>query len=199
MSSKTKFPRALAIDAAKAICALLQPAVVEAKDGSRFLKVCGSLRRRKSEVGDVEIVYVPQFTARALPNDLLGVSAGEVQVSLVDEILEGMIQGGILARRLNKLGRQTWGPENKLAVHVPTGVPVDLFSTSRVAWWGYVVCRTGSAEFNTRIATEALRKGWRWHPTAGHFTDVMGRKVPITSEEDVFRLVGLPYREPWER
>jgi DNA polymerase/3'-5' exonuclease PolX len=199
MSGKTKFPRAVAIEAAKAICDLIKPATEEAQDGARFLKVCGSLRRRKSEVGDVEIVYVPQVTSRALPNDLLGVSAGEVQMSLVDEVLEGMIQAGILAPRLNKLGRQTWGPENKLAVHVPTGVSVDFFSTSRVAWWGYIVCRTGSAETNTRIASEARRKGWRWHPTAGHFTDVMGRKVLITSEEDVFHLVGLPYLEPWER
>lgn len=199
MSGKTKFPRALAIEVAKAICDAIRPAVVETTDGGRFLKVCGSLRRRKDLVGDVEIVYVPALAAGLPTTDLFGATTPGQLINPVDGVLQELIDQGILARRLNKLGRPSWGDENKLAVHVPSGVPVDLFSTSRVAWWGYVACRTGSAESNTRIAGEALRKGWRWHPTAGHFRDVMGRKVPITSEEDVFRLVGLPYLEPHQR
>ncbi|MCW5558169.1 MAG: hypothetical protein KIT22_10110 [Verrucomicrobiae bacterium] len=73
---------------------------------------------------------------------------------------------------------------------------MDLFSTTPEAWWSYIVCRTGSAESNTRLAAAALRKGWHWHPTHGYFTDTLGRRQWIASEEDAFLMVGLPYLEP---
>ncbi|MBX3732623.1 MAG: hypothetical protein KF791_08520 [Verrucomicrobiae bacterium] len=133
------------------------------------------------------------------PPDLLG-ALGEFRMrNMVDLELDRLLSAGILAKRLNKLGRPTWGECNKLAIHRASGVPIDFFATYFPAWHGYIVCRTGSAETNTRIATAALRKGWRWHPTAGHFTDVVGRRHWIHSEEDAFRLVGLPYLEPKDR
>ena len=199
MSDKVKFQRAVAMEAARELCAQLRPFCALWSDASPAIKVCGSLRRLKQSVGDVEIVYVPRLETVETAADLLGEPGPSERRNLFDVELDRLIRDGVLEKRLNKLDRATWGPENKLAVHRPTGVPVDLFSTSFSAWWSYVVCRTGSAQTNTRIATEALRKGWRWHPTAGHFTDVMGKKVWIQSEEDVFRLVGLPYLEPKDR
>lgn len=199
MSDKVKFPRAVALEAARNLCANLRPFCALWSDGSPAIKVCGSLRRMRESVGDVEIVYVPRVQASEGPKDLLGAPGPTVSWNMFDGALDCLLKSGTLEKRPNKLGRSTWGPENKLAIHRPTGVPVDLFSTSFSAWWSYVVCRTGSAETNTRIASEALRKGWRWHPTAGHFTDVMGKKVWITCEMDVFRLVGMPYLEPKDR
>ena len=37
------------------------------------------------------------------------------------------------------------------------------------------------------------------NPYGAGFTDGHGNLVPVTSERDVFELVGLKYLEPWER
>lgn len=199
MSAKQRFPRGLALDVARVLCRLLEPVCAMWPDGKPALKVCGSLRRGRPEVGDIEIVYIPRVDQVAESPDLLGETGRTIPVNRVDEILEILLAEGALAKRPNKVGRTAWGTENKLALHVPSGVPVDLFSTTADAWWGYVVCRTGSAESNTRIASAALAKGWRWHPTMGFFTDALSRRHRIASEEDAFHLVGLPYKEPGER
>ena len=194
MSGKLRYSRADALAVARELCGEIELFCVPG-----FLKVCGSLRRRKESVGDVELVYIPEIEMVADTNDLFGSPGTAHEVNQVDALLEQLIQHGVLEKRLNKLGRVSWGAENKLARHCATGIPVDLFATSRPAWWSYVVCRTGSAESNTRIAAEALRKGWHWHPTAGYFSDVLRRKHWIKSEQDAFHLVGLPYLEPHQR
>lgn len=199
MSQKVKYPRAVALDVARDLCRAIAPGCHLWPDGTPALKVCGSLRRGKSEVGDIELVYIPRLDQVPEAPDLLGSTGRTLPVNRVDALLDRLIADVILAPRLNKLGRISWGLENKLAVHVPSGVPVDLFSTDLLAWHSYVVCRTGSAESNTKIATTAMRRGWRWHPTRGYFSDAVGQKHWIRSEEDVFRLVGLPYLEPRDR
>lgn len=188
MSDKPKFPRADAIKAAKEI---LQVFIAE-----RVI-IAGSLRRRKPMVGDIEIVYIPKIDTRLDPNDLL--RERMVKTNLSDACIESDRQVGILRARENVLGRTTWGESNKLAVHVASGIPVDFFATTEAAWWNYLVCRTGGAETNTRIATGAQKKGWKWHPYSKGFTDDRGHAVTVKSERDVFDLAGLPYLEPWER
>ncbi|ODU25008.1 MAG: hypothetical protein ABS95_01125 [Verrucomicrobia bacterium SCN 57-15] len=181
---KQKFPRDLALTVARDILARL--------DTERVI-VAGSLRRRKKEVGDIEILYIPKFETRAA--DFFSTH----KVNLTDTSIQQMIKSGIIRPRENVLGRTTWGDKNKLAVDVASGIPVDLFATTASAWFNYLVCRTGSAENNIRISAAAQAKGWSWHPYALGFTNEGGQPVRVESEEDVFRLVGLPYLEPWNR
>lgn len=194
MSDKKKFPRAAAIAAAKVIVEALKPFCLR-------LIVAGSLRRRKQEVGDVEILYVPKIEFRAQQiTTLFGEEkVDDVSVNLVDRALENLITAGTIAKRENVLDRETWGPKIKLAIHVASGIPVDFFSTVERSWFNYLVCRTGSAETNTRIASSAKRKGWKWCPYSPGFQRADGRLVAVTSEREVFQLSGLPYLEPHER
>ena len=144
-------------------------------------------------MGDVEILYIPRMEERQA--DLLS----SCLVSLADEEIERMVAEGILAKRLSKTGAPAWGEKNKLAVH-RSGIPVDLFRTSPESWWNYLVCRTGPAESNTRIASEAKWRGYRWNPYGTGFTKLEdGTVTPMNSEHEVFAFVGLPYYEPWER
>jgi DNA polymerase/3'-5' exonuclease PolX len=186
---KTKFPRAEALAAAKELCDAMKPI-------TERLIVAGSLRRRKAEVGDVEILYIPKFEDRPNTQDFF---AGPVKTNLVDEWLVAFLAGGIVAKRLNTLDSEMWGPKNKLAVHRVSGIPIDFFSATEANWFNYLVCRTGGAESNTAIASAAQRKGWKWNPYGAGFTDERGGIVPVTSERDVFDFAGLKYLEPWER
>lgn len=123
-------------------------------------------------------------------------------LSLTDKALEQSLQAGWLAKRTNKDGGVAWGAKNKLAVHVPTGVPVDLFAATAENWFNYLVCRTGPGESNIRIAAAAKTRGWKWTPYGAGFARPMGLGEaihPVESEREVFEFVGLEYREPWER
>ena len=189
MSDRTKFPRIDAIAVAKELCDALRP-------HTDRLIVAGSLRRRKDMVGDVEILFIPKF--QIVRDGLFD----QTQASLADHCLAMLITAGTLAPRKNIKGSITWGPKNKLALHIPSGIPVDFFATNEEAWFNYIVCRTGPAESNMAICNAAIAKGWKWNPYAAGFSRPQGLGTQIylvKSERDVFDFVGLPFREAWER
>lgn len=77
------------------------------------LMVCGSLRRRKLEVGDVEFVYIPRIEQRPDPADLFGKVA---LCDLVNIQLDEWLKSQRLVKRLSKDGKPCWGQWNKLGV-----------------------------------------------------------------------------------
>lgn len=149
-------------------------------------KVCGSLRRGLPSIGDIEIVYIPRVVQ--VPKD--GSLFGETEdCDLVDRQLSKLLAQGDLIKRRNKLAKLT-----------RSGMPVDFFATTEKAWWTYICCRTGGAQSNTNLATTALEKGWKWHPMRGCFTSRKGDEVHwVTSEEENYTFLELPYLEPWKR
>lgn len=183
---KPKWPRAAALAVARELCARLKP-------NCEALIVAGSLRRRKALVGDVEIVYISRIEQR--PRDLFSTQP----FALADDEISRMLDDGTLTKRQSRIGGTAWGDRNKLAVH-RSGIPVDLFRTTQDCWHNYLVCRTGPAESNTRIATEAQRRGYQWNPYGPGYTHLAtGAVTPMSSEAAVFEFVGLPCAEPWER
>lgn len=191
VSAKPRFPRALALDVAREILRALDPACER-------LLVAGSLRRRKAEVGDVEILYIPR--TRRVTTDLFGGCAEE---SEAEPILAALIAEGILERRTNVIERPCgWGARNQFAVHCASGVPVDFFAATTANWANYCVCRTGGARMNVEIANAARLRGWQWNPYSEGFSrpSGLGREVHrCTTEQEVFAFVGLDWKEPWER
>lgn len=190
--SKTKYPRERALAVAEQLLASLEPACLR-------IAIAGSLRRGKVEVGDVEIVFVP--LTKAVPADLFG---GTVLRDQAEGHIERLVSGGLLVRRVGPAGGTSWGAKNKLAVDVVSGIPVDLFSTTEECWWNYLVCRTGSADTNRRIATAAQAKGWKWNPYGPGFSRrgepwEPQEVVSVESEQQVFEFVGLPYLPPERR
>lgn len=187
--AKPKFQRSIALDVVRELAPLLEPVCER-------LLVAGSLRRRKAEVGDIELVFIPR--TEPFPVSLFEIG----ERSLADPLLEALVRDGVLEKRRNSAGAVAWGQWNKLARHVRTGVPIDFFAATAATWWNYVVCRTGPVSSNVAIATAAQRRGWKWNPYGEGFSRAigLGREVhPIASEREVFEFDGLPYKEPWER
>ncbi len=153
--------------------------------------IAGSLRRGKTEVGDIEILFVP----RSGPVHTAGALFPQ-QGSLADELIEQWLRDHMLTKRLiDKNAVPTWGPLNKLAVHVASGVPVDLFATTHEHWWSALVMRTGPKETNVSLAAAAPRLKFHAY---GAFTRLdTGAPVIPRSESEVF--AGLPWREPADR
>lgn len=192
MSDKRKWPRGEALALAEELQCWLEPVC------ERVL-ICGSIRREKREVGDIELVYIPRMQVGAAMDFFTPARP----VSVVEGLFDELLTAGRIAKRLNVNGTHTWGQSNKLATHCGSGIAVDFFATNGSAWWNYVVCRTGGAVSNTRIASEAKARGWMWHPTGEGFErrtgPDTGRVVPMRSEREVFEFVRLPYLEPKDR
>jgi DNA polymerase/3'-5' exonuclease PolX len=157
--------------------------------------VAGSLRRRKQLVSDIEILFVSKRTYVTDPADLFG---AQFEASAAELAIDALVTAGVIAKRLNKNGHPTWGPQNKLAVHIGSGIPVDFFATTEECFFNALVVRTGPAALNKEIASRALERGWEWHAYGNGFT--RGRETKrVKSEHDVFAHVQLEYKEPANR
>lgn len=190
---KPRWPHAQAWSVAKELLETFLPACEPS-----YCVIAGSLRRRKETVGDIELLYIPRLQFRYDPADMFA----SVIANLADDVIRYLEAVRELERRKNILGRQSFGPENKLMLHRRSGIGVDLFSTLPECWWNYLVCRTGPAELNTEIARRAKARGWMWNPTGEGFSrpDGLGREsVRMNSEREVLEFVGFKYCEPWER
>lgn len=184
--TKTKFPRKTALAVARELVEVLEPY-------TERLIVAGSLRRRLPEVGDVEIVFVPKMVESRV--DLF--KRGQAQAT--DQPLAKLLREGVLTKRPKKDGTLTWGDKNKLALHVKSGIPVDLFAATEATWFSTLICRTGSAKHNIAVASAAQKLGLKWHPYGEGFTDGDGKVIRLTSEPHLFEILGWKWAEPWMR
>lgn len=147
------------------------------------IEIAGSIRRRKPEVGDIELLCIPRYVAG---------------VDQLDREIGSLFIRRILGFRLNKRGSKVYGPKNKLLVHLPSGIGIDVFSTEEDCWPVALVVRTGGKVTNQRIATAALRKGYRFRAYGDGF-DTPNGHIHCSSEREVFEVVGLTYKDPVER
>lgn len=159
------------------------------------ISLAGSLRRGKSEVGDLELLYIPKFTS--VPDDnLFGGTKPQDRAELA---IDAMLASSALAKRASKTGVATWGPQNKLAIHCASGIPVDLFATTAERWFVSLVIRTGPKDFNIALINSASRHGYKVH-AYGVFERLSdGKPVVPASEREVLELAGLPWIPPEER
>ena len=188
MSAGQRFPLAQAQALAEELRVLLGPAC------SR-LAIAGSIRRRKPDCGDIELLAIPRL-GKAL--DLWGPGITPMGgASLLDLRVVELIKRGVFAYRLDARGRRTFGPLNKLLVHVASGIPVDLFSTTAQNWGLALLVRTGPKEFNVRVMSRFRELGMAGHAYGG--VTVNEAEAPCPNEVDVFALLGWPFIPPERR
>jgi len=176
-----KFDYDTAITVAKELVTDLTPYV-------ECIAIVGSLRRKKKFVKDIEVLVIAK-------NDPGGLFGNE-PVSAIEIAIKMMLDSDELKPRLNKLGHQTMGKQNKLLVY--RGMPLDLFITDAERWAVAMVVRTGSKDSNIRIAKAARDKGWEFNAYGVGFKTPDGIRKCVT-EREVFETVGLKYLEPEER
>ena len=81
---------------------------------------------------------------------------------------------------------------------MPSGIPVDVFSSSTNNWGMSLVVRTGSKDFNVRMMARFRELGMRGHAYGG-VTDQEGNEIECPDEETVFRLLGWSWMPPERR
>lgn len=187
MTDKRKFKHADAFSVANWLVDLLTP-------WTERIVIAGSLRRQKPEVGDIELLYVPKFG-----QDITEMFAPS-NYNLTEEAIQRLVDKGVIQPRLNKAGYQTWGLQNKLATHVASGIPVDLFATTAEKWYVALVIRTGGKDTNLELTAGAQKIGRKLHAYGAGVEDLnTGEVFKANSEQEVFALCNVPYREPEQR
>lgn len=190
--TKTRIPLAEAQALALRALALLAPYTDR-------IKAAGSIRRRRPDIGDLELVCIPKIAEQGQA-DMFGETIALPPRNLLDEHCSDLLEAGTFTHRLDKNGRQAFGSRYKRLLF--EGVGLDLFSVLAPAQFGVVyLIRTGSADFSHRLVTSHRLGGWM--PFAYCVKDGAlwrGAELLETPEEiDVFNAIGRPFVEPWER
>lgn len=103
-----------------------------------------------------------------------------------------------LSAEVKGLGRaQISGNKLKRINH--NGVQVDLYFATAETWATLLLIRTGSKENNIRLATLAKKRGWHLAASGDGLFNEHGQRVAGDSEESIYKALGVPWQEPWER
>lgn len=137
------------------------------------IEIAGSIRRKKANPNDIEIVAIPK------PYDVDLFESGIATVVNQWEKVKGTLPCKYTQRIL------------------PEGIKLDLFFATVDNWGLIFAIRTGSAEFShQKLAMEWVRQGY-------HSKDGMlykfGEQFPIREECELFELLGIDWIDPIDR
>lgn len=137
------------------------------------IEIAGSIRRRKADVGDIEIVAIPK------PYDT------------------GLFESGIAAV-VNQWAKVRGELPCKYTQRIlPEGIALDLFFATSANWGLIYAIRTGSADYSHRVLAT------RWSAMGYKSIDGMltkdGVPIPVPEEDDLFRLIDVPWESPEQR
>lgn len=174
--------------------------------------VAGSIRRRKPDPGDIELVAIPS-TGRYTITDMFETVREEHVVNHLDDALGTLYDLG--EWELDPVTPRN-GPHYKRLRHVTSSVCCDLFITDRRRWGMIAMIRTGPEDFSEELVKLAHRRGMfvrdggllHGHPPVFDEKRKV-RPCPLAAncpqiietpeEADVFKALGLPWLEPTQR
>ncbi len=138
------------------------------------IEIAGSIRRRKADVGDIEIVAIPK------PYDVGLFASGIAPIVEQWPRVRGVLPCKYTQRML------------------PDGIALDLFFATAENWGLIYAIRTGSADYSHRV----LAHGWSvrgFKSVDGVLHNSAGRPVATPEEEDLFRIAGVAWVPPEKR
>jgi len=172
--------------------------VVEAMaPGCERISIAGSVRRRKAEPKDLEIVYIAQMVERR--KDLFTAEVVPATEGLVIELMaSGFWRLDTEVKRNGPLYKRM---VMRASSRGPDEVVVELFRAEVGNWGLQLALRTGPAEFNHLLVTPRSQRGampagmrmaggWLWRGE---------ERLESGTEEEFFGQVGVPCWEPGER
>ena len=187
MSLSPQMPLATAKDYAGKIVAWLAPFCER-------IEIAGSIRRRRPQCADVDIVCIPIVT-EAL--DLLG--AVQSRSNRLLEFLQDYVQERNPSRSQHLKPYFVSGgeKEGKQCILELNKCQLDLWFATPETLATRLLCRTGSREHNIWIAERAKKLGGHWNPYEG--LTLNGELVPARTELELYAALQLPFIPPERR
>lgn len=191
MNEKTLYPLSVGVDAAMNMIDLLKPVC-------QRIEIAGSVRRKRTQVHDVDLVIWPE-------DEIVMV---DHQLSLFITEYRPAYQPTKLLRLTRKLGWPQWSniwpgiirvPVSETAVTAVERIPIELYICDpdgrnfEVLWQ----MRTGSAEYNIRLSQRAQELGL--HYVAGHGIFDGLNRVDDGTETGIWTALGWEWVPPESR
>jgi len=143
--------------------------ILKSQRGIIQIDIAGSLRRMKETIGDIDILVIAKQTHR-------------------DKVMEAFTGMDVVADVIAK-------GDTKSSVLLRSGIQVDLRILDSKSYGAALHYFTGSKDHNVAIRDRAKRKGLKVSEY-GVFEAKTNRHLGGAHEEDVFRLVDLPFIPP---
>ena len=191
MNEKTLYPLSVGVEAAGNMIDLLRPAC-------RRVEIAGSVRRGRPLVHDVDLVVWPEYE----------IVEAVVQLTFFIREHKPTYVPTQLLHLARKLGWPEWADTWPGIIRIPASEESDL-AVERIPIELYVCepdggnfeallqMRTGSAEYNIRLAKRAQELGL--HYVAGHGIFEGDRRVDDGTEAGIWTALGWEYVPPERR
>lgn len=139
------------------------------------IQVVGSIRRKRPEVHDIDIVLIPQAW---MWNTIIQCLKIDMKACVV------------------KAGQEL------ATLEVPIGatnetISVDIYKARPETWGVLLLIRTGSKEHNIMMCSKVRTLGMMLSAAQGVIKD--GKVIASRSEKEIFRALGMEYIEPENR
>jgi DNA polymerase/3'-5' exonuclease PolX len=196
MKSKTPYDQALKL--ANKFIGLIQ-------SSCERVEIAGSLRRKKKEVGDIELVAIPRYEIieyeKEINNGLLNflpnkqTTTWRTQIDHLEQKVKELYQSSIITEFIKN--------GEKFKSFIAFNIQFDLFITTQEQWGVIFMIRTGSKNYSHQFMIELNKRG-QYKIKNGYLWRVVKRGyqkfiIPVPEEKDLYDLVGLPYLPPEQR
>jgi DNA polymerase/3'-5' exonuclease PolX len=144
------------------------------------IKICGSIRRHKAEVNDIDIVCLPKTEP---VKDLFGM------------VTEHRRMNGFISA-INAMEKVKGDPDGKYTQRLLEGVKVEIAMAHPDNYGNLVLIRTGNAAFSQWFMNEVLKRGYNQRDGFLYKRDQM---ISVPDEIVYFKTIGIPYVQPEKR
>lgn len=182
------------------------------------IEIAGSIRRRKPEPSDIEIVAISKTVSWEAPGDqaiLFGVAPAKPDHLAVWYALDSLgnerdaqerarilpLKPGTRELIMDPNWEKKQTTETRyLRLHLPkVDAIVDLFLTRPDAWGAIFAIRTGPASFSSTMVQRFTKLTGGGHFTDGRLVLKDGTAIETPEESDVFRACRMKHLEPFDR
>lgn len=177
-ANRNRIPLSEATEQANAVVKALEPYCTT-------IQIAGSIRRKKPDVGDIEIVCLPERQGLVINQQIQLFETIEKQMQPLPEFIRAVDQW-------KRVKGQASGKYTQRILQ--SGMKLDLFIATPENYGFLLAMRTGSSEFSKK------QLGYRWALKGYESRDGIlrrnGKIYPCPTEEELFKLVGIEWIEP---
>jgi DNA polymerase/3'-5' exonuclease PolX len=155
-------------------------------DKDLIFEICGSYRRGQSTSGDIDLLVSNPKYPEHISNE-----------KYLQKIVKQMSEDELLIDHLTEDGDTKYMGFCKLNSKTKAR-RIDIRVIDYISYYAGVLYFTGSQHFNIEVRNKALEKGMSLNEYGLSKLDNK-EKIFLKSEEDIFKILDIPYRTPCER
>lgn len=165
------------------------------------IEIAGSIRRRRAEIGDIELVLIPKTMTmpKSQGNMFSPGESDEVRIpGFINAVDTYKLKFNAKEKGIKLIGDPAKGKYCRRIT--PEKIQLDIFIANQDNWGYILVLRTGGATFNKWLVGPHGLKKHGYRPVGGVITRMSDNVViPTPGECDVFRLMKMKYKRPEDR